>query len=111
MAATATQKSAPQKSKNTAQFLWEAKTKSGETKKGEMEANDIEAVNNPVDDNDDGGFDDGGEGPHFFESIHGAIVLATGMNTFRIDCLSRDPELLKCLHRSQCTAPIQEIQS
>ena len=45
MAATATQKSAPQKSKNTAQFLWEAKTKSGETKKGEMEANDIEAVN------------------------------------------------------------------
>ncbi|HYO68303.1 MAG TPA: type II secretion system F family protein [Archangium sp.] len=45
MAATATQKSAPPKSKNTAQFLWEAKTKSGETKKGEMEANDIEAVN------------------------------------------------------------------
>lgn len=45
MAATATQKSAPQKSKNTAQFLWEAKTKSGETKKGEMEASDIEAVN------------------------------------------------------------------
>ncbi|MFE8601673.1 type II secretion system F family protein [Archangium violaceum] len=44
MAATAT-KSAPQKSKNTAQFLWEAKTKSGETKKGEMEASDIEAVN------------------------------------------------------------------
>src|SRR5689334_2130155 len=45
MAATATQKSAPQKAKNTAQFLWEAKTKSGETKKGEMEASDIEAVN------------------------------------------------------------------
>ncbi|QRK03985.1 type II secretion system F family protein [Archangium violaceum] len=46
MAATATQKSAPQKSsKNTAQFLWEAKTKSGETKKGEMEASDVEAVN------------------------------------------------------------------
>ncbi|PTL78551.1 type II secretion system F family protein [Vitiosangium sp. GDMCC 1.1324] len=45
MAATATQKSTPQKSKNTAQFLWEAKTKSGETKKGEMEASDIEAVN------------------------------------------------------------------
>ncbi|OJH35420.1 type II secretion system F family protein [Cystobacter ferrugineus] len=44
MAATAT-KSTPQKSKNTAQFLWEAKTKSGETKKGEMEASDIEAVN------------------------------------------------------------------
>jgi len=45
MAATATQKSAPPKQKNTAQFLWEAKTKSGETKKGEMEASDIEAVN------------------------------------------------------------------
>ncbi len=45
MAATATQKSAPSKQKNTAQFLWEAKTKSGETKKGEMEASDIEAVN------------------------------------------------------------------
>jgi type IV pilus assembly protein PilC len=45
MAATATQKSASPKSKNTAQFLWEAKTKSGETKKGEMEASDIEAVN------------------------------------------------------------------
>ncbi|MFY0580358.1 type II secretion system F family protein [Cystobacter fuscus] len=45
MAATATQKSTPQKSKNTAQFLWEAKTKSGETKKGEMEASDVEAVN------------------------------------------------------------------
>ncbi|QRN99697.1 type II secretion system F family protein [Archangium violaceum] len=45
MAATATQKAAPQKSKNTAQFLWEAKTKAGETKKGEMEAADIEAVN------------------------------------------------------------------
>ncbi|ATB27996.1 type II secretion system F family protein [Melittangium boletus] len=45
MAATATTKSTPQKSKNTAQFLWEAKTKSGETKKGEMEASDLEAVN------------------------------------------------------------------
>ena len=45
MAATATQKSAPSKQKSTAQFLWEAKTKSGETKKGEMEASDIEAVN------------------------------------------------------------------
>jgi type IV pilus assembly protein PilC len=45
MAATATQKSAPPKSKNTAQFLWEAKTKSGEIKKGEMEAADSEAVN------------------------------------------------------------------
>ncbi|HYO60031.1 type II secretion system F family protein [Archangium sp.] len=45
MAATATQKSAPPKSKSTAQFLWEAKTKSGETKKGEMEAADSEAVN------------------------------------------------------------------
>ncbi|WNG20108.1 type II secretion system F family protein [Cystobacter fuscus] len=45
MAATATQKSTPPKSKNTAQFLWEAKTKSGETKKGEMEASDVEAVN------------------------------------------------------------------
>lgn len=45
MAATATQKSTPQKTKNTAQFLWEAKTKSGEVKKGEMEASDSEAVN------------------------------------------------------------------
>jgi type IV pilus assembly protein PilC len=46
MAATATQqKAAPPKSKNTAQFLWEAKTKAGETKKGEMEAADAEAVN------------------------------------------------------------------
>src|SRR6218665_3389723 len=45
MAATATTKSTSQKSKNTAQFLWEAKTKSGETKKGEMEASDLEAVN------------------------------------------------------------------
>jgi type IV pilus assembly protein PilC len=45
MAATATQKSTSPKSKNTAQFLWEAKTKSGETKKGEMEASDTEAVN------------------------------------------------------------------
>jgi type IV pilus assembly protein PilC len=44
MAAQATQKTAT-KSKNTAQFLWEAKSKSGETKKGEMEASDIEAVN------------------------------------------------------------------
>lgn len=47
MAATATQKSTPQKSssKNTSQFLWEAKTKSGDIKKGEMEAADVEAVN------------------------------------------------------------------
>ncbi|HSP76932.1 MAG TPA: type II secretion system F family protein [Myxococcaceae bacterium] len=43
MAAPAIQKTASKK--NTAQFLWEAKTKSGETKKGEMEASDIEAVN------------------------------------------------------------------
>ncbi|WP_426736357.1 type II secretion system F family protein [Myxococcus faecalis] len=43
MAAQAVQKSASKK--NTAQFLWEAKTKSGETKKGEMEASDTEAVN------------------------------------------------------------------
>ncbi|MBZ4410071.1 type II secretion system F family protein [Myxococcus sp. XM-1-1-1] len=43
MAAQAVQKSASKK--NTAQFLWEAKTKSGETKKGEMEASDSEAVN------------------------------------------------------------------
>ncbi len=38
-------KSAAAPKKVTAQFLWEAKTKSGETKKGEMEAMDIEAVN------------------------------------------------------------------
>ncbi|WP_426754255.1 type II secretion system F family protein [Myxococcus sp. Y35] len=38
-------KSAATPKKATAQFLWEAKTKSGETKKGEMEAMDIEAVN------------------------------------------------------------------
>ncbi|TQF09247.1 type II secretion system F family protein [Myxococcus llanfairpwllgwyngyllgogerychwyrndrobwllllantysiliogogogochensis] len=44
MAATAVQKS-PTSKKNTSQFLWEAKTKSGETKKGEMEASDSEAVN------------------------------------------------------------------
>jgi type IV pilus assembly protein PilC len=44
MAAPATQQKAAPK-KNTAQFLWEAKTKSGETKKGEMEASDMEAVN------------------------------------------------------------------
>ncbi|AKF83241.1 type IV pilus assembly protein PilC [Myxococcus fulvus] len=44
MAAQAVQKSSASK-KNTAQFLWEAKTKSGETKKGEMEASDSEAVN------------------------------------------------------------------
>jgi type IV pilus assembly protein PilC len=44
MAAPATQQKAAPK-KNTAQFLWEAKTKSGETKKGEMEASDSEAVN------------------------------------------------------------------
>ncbi|MCP3061906.1 type II secretion system F family protein [Myxococcus sp. K38C18041901] len=44
MAAQAVQKS-PASKKNTAQFLWEAKTKSGETKKGEMEASDTEAVN------------------------------------------------------------------
>jgi len=44
MAAPATQQKAASK-KNTAQFLWEAKTKSGETKKGEMEASDSEAVN------------------------------------------------------------------
>lgn len=43
MAAQATiQKTAPKKA--TAQFLWEAKTKSGETKKGEMEALDDGAV-------------------------------------------------------------------
>lgn len=42
MAAPAVQKTAPKK---TAQWLWEAKTKSGETKKGEMEAADAEAVN------------------------------------------------------------------
>jgi type IV pilus assembly protein PilC len=44
MAAPATQQKTASK-KNTAQFLWEAKTKSGETKKGEMEASDSEAVN------------------------------------------------------------------
>ncbi|MCP3105077.1 type II secretion system F family protein [Myxococcus sp. K15C18031901] len=44
MAAPAVQKATASK-KNTAQFLWEAKTKGGETKKGEMEASDIEAVN------------------------------------------------------------------
>jgi type IV pilus assembly protein PilC len=44
MAAPAVQKAATPK-KNTSQFLWEAKTKSGETKKGEMEALDSEAVN------------------------------------------------------------------
>jgi type IV pilus assembly protein PilC len=44
MAAPATQQKSASK-KNTAQFLWEAKTKSGETKKGEMEASDSEAVN------------------------------------------------------------------
>ncbi|MFY2561417.1 type II secretion system F family protein [Corallococcus terminator] len=44
MAAPAVQKATASK-KNTAQFLWEAKTKSGETKKGEMEASDSEAVN------------------------------------------------------------------
>ena len=39
MAATAQKSATPQKSsKTTAQFLWEAKTKSGEAKKGEMEA-------------------------------------------------------------------------
>jgi type IV pilus assembly protein PilC len=42
MAAPAVQKAAPKK---TTQWLWEAKTKSGETKKGEMEASDAEAVN------------------------------------------------------------------
>lgn len=42
MAATA-QKQLVQK--KTTQWLWEAKTKSGETKKGEMEAGDSEAVN------------------------------------------------------------------
>lgn len=42
MAAPAVQKSAPKK---TTQWLWEAKTKSGETKKGEMEASDADAVN------------------------------------------------------------------
>lgn len=44
MAAPAVQKATASK-KNTSQFLWEAKTKSGETKKGEMEASDTEAVN------------------------------------------------------------------
>ena len=38
-------KSASTPKKATAQFLWEAKTKSGESKKGEMEAMDVEAVN------------------------------------------------------------------
>jgi type IV pilus assembly protein PilC len=42
MAAPAVQKAAPKK---TTQWLWEAKTKSGEVKKGEMEASDAEAVN------------------------------------------------------------------
>ncbi|NOK18062.1 type II secretion system F family protein [Corallococcus carmarthensis] len=45
MAAPAVQQKATASKKNTAQFLWEAKTKSGENKKGEMEAMDIEAVN------------------------------------------------------------------
>ncbi|MBN8226210.1 type II secretion system F family protein [Corallococcus macrosporus] len=45
MAAPAVQQKATASKKNTAQFLWEAKTKSGESKKGEMEASDIEAVN------------------------------------------------------------------
>ncbi|WP_223636830.1 type II secretion system F family protein [Corallococcus sp. EGB] len=45
MAAPAVQQKATASKKNTAQFLWEAKTKSGENKKGEMEASDIEAVN------------------------------------------------------------------
>jgi type IV pilus assembly protein PilC len=43
MASPAVQKAAPKKS--TTQWLWEAKTKSGETKKGEMEASDADAVN------------------------------------------------------------------
>ena len=42
MAAQAMQKSP---AKKTTQWLWEAKSKSGETKKGEMEAMDAEAVN------------------------------------------------------------------
>ncbi|MHA7633282.1 type IV pilus assembly protein PilC [Corallococcus sp. M7] len=45
MAAPAVQQKATASKKNTAQFLWEAKTKSGESKKGEMEAPDAEAVN------------------------------------------------------------------
>ncbi|MBU8895994.1 type II secretion system F family protein [Corallococcus sp. H22C18031201] len=45
MAAPAVQQKAAAPKKNTAQFLWEAKTKGGETKKGEMEAMDVEAVN------------------------------------------------------------------
>jgi type IV pilus assembly protein PilC len=45
MAAPAVQQKATASKKSTAQFLWEAKTKSGENKKGEMEASDIEAVN------------------------------------------------------------------
>ncbi|RKH57925.1 type II secretion system F family protein [Corallococcus llansteffanensis] len=45
MAAPAVQQKATASKKNTAQFLWEAKTKSGENKKGEMEAMDVEAVN------------------------------------------------------------------
>lgn len=43
MAAPAIQKAAS--AKKTTQWLWEAKTKSGETKKGEMEAGDADAVN------------------------------------------------------------------
>jgi type IV pilus assembly protein PilC len=43
MAAPAIQKTAS--AKKTTQWLWEAKTKSGETKKGEMEASDADAVN------------------------------------------------------------------
>jgi type IV pilus assembly protein PilC len=43
MAAPAMQKTA--QVKKTTQWLWEAKTKSGETKKGEMEAGDADAVN------------------------------------------------------------------
>ncbi|MCY1042571.1 type II secretion system F family protein [Corallococcus sp. bb12-1] len=45
MAAPAVQQKATAGKKSTAQFLWEAKTKSGESKKGEMEAMDVEAVN------------------------------------------------------------------
>ncbi|MFP2906986.1 type II secretion system F family protein [Pyxidicoccus sp. 3LFB2] len=45
MAAPALQQKAVATKKNTSQFLWEAKTKSGEVKKGEMEALDTEAVN------------------------------------------------------------------
>ncbi|MBN9683143.1 MULTISPECIES: type II secretion system F family protein [unclassified Corallococcus] len=45
MAAPAVQQKATASKKNSAQFLWEAKTKSGESKKGEMEAPDAEAVN------------------------------------------------------------------